>query len=323
MLIENRSSAKGKFRFCIKRDGIEQPCFDKPSKNMILDAFLNVVNSTASYSFADNVTTPLVLSFRLGTGSTAVSASDTALVNPTILIPNTQTTLYANNGFLDDVTDELVCQQTARGEQEITVAQNLQEIAAYTSGDGTNTGARPILSRALITDSEGAPTSLNVQPGDILVVYYEFETRMPRTVSTTKTISSVDTLIEAVLHSSGLLQFPWADACLGTFFSSSGFSGNRSNHTASNFSFPVFGTLFNPNWTQQTDAITSRSLVSPVAGTRGRRRRIGLEQANGTIRGLYVGEAGALCWIYKFTPAITKTSDDVIELETYMQMTRA
>lgn len=323
MLLNHRGSAKGQFRFCLNRGGVEHPFFTQPSKNMILDAFLNLVNSNSAYSFINYISSPLVRSFRLGVGATPVSPSDTGLVTPVILIPNTSTSLTASAGFLDTETDEIVCQQTVRGEIEITVARNLTEISAYTNTDGSVTATLPILSRALITDAEGEPAALNVQPGDILVVYYDFETRMPHKVTAVKTVNAVETTIEAVLHTNSTVHFPWADACIGSFNNSSGFNTNRTNHTASDFTFPNFLTAFNPGWTQTTDSITDRALQMPVAGTRGKRRRIGLQQANGTIRGLFVGESGAMRWIYKFTPAITKDNQKVIELESYMQLARA
>lgn len=55
MLLNSKSSAKGRFSFYLKRNNVEKECFPLPSKNMILDAFLNVVNSNSSYSFSDSV----------------------------------------------------------------------------------------------------------------------------------------------------------------------------------------------------------------------------------------------------------------------------
>lgn len=318
MVLKNEIKVGGSFLFAKKVNGEDVLLSDVPSKNLILDAFFDSFNNSSISDTTSHLTSVggsgIGASFRVGTGSTEPATTDVALVSPVL---HTSNVSVQNYGETYDVgTDSYTATKTVRAEFAAAAqVYNLTEVAVYTNSSGTNTSSEPILSRSLIKDAEGVPTSLSLQVGEILVLFYTFTCTRPRTVTSTKTIKGVSTLIEFKHQSnSSNNYFPFSDN--GTGFTA---LSSALNYRTTDFTFPSPYTNYSMSgWTAQNSAITNTSAVNPAVGWK-RRRRIGLAYANSaTLHGLSLTQAhnsNQITWLVKFTPAIEKTDQEVIDME--------
>lgn len=122
--------------------------------NMILDSGLDALGSS----------TNIAIGCRVGTGSTAVNASQT---NLTATLAST-TTIQAGSFGAQSVEPYFIwARKTFRFGQGVA-AGNLTEVGVY-----SNIAGNPLFSRALILDAGGNPTTLTILADEYLDVTYE------------------------------------------------------------------------------------------------------------------------------------------------------
>lgn len=321
-----RSEVKigGVVNICKLLDGKEVQAVDKPFNNLILNAFLDRIytGGIANYAQIASAANGIGSGTRVGSGTTAPAVTDTALETP-LLVSNLADAIVTSSVTYDSVNDEYVITRTARTEYaEATSNYNLSEVAIYTDRGATGTGINPIVSRTLIKDGLGNPTTLTLNTGEILVIYYTFTCRLPRTINATRTIKGVSTDLEFKIHyasANDVADFPFIKGTkLGAF-------GSSLMLTTTDFAMPdAFTVLSTSNWVG-AGSVTDITPTNPASGLK-QKSRVGLTSAvANNIRGLSfplnVGTHTRTCLV-KATPGFDKTINDVIYFETIVTFTR-
>ncbi|MBP93805.1 MAG: hypothetical protein CMC55_06785 [Flavobacteriaceae bacterium] len=330
MKLKQNVSVKGILQAFKYINGKDVP-ITAPFKNLILDAFIDSVHSGnfSAYRVDAAGSSTIGASIRVGSGTTPPSPSDTALVTP-LRLGNNMSVVSWNVEIIDN---NYVQTRTVRVEfSAATIAQNFTEIAVYTANNGVPTANYPIISRSLIKDILGEPSSISVDVDEILVIYYTFICTSPREVVYNGVIKGVPTEIRAINHWSTteayqMNQFPFL---AGTNSILSGAPAKYVRHTLIDFTLPTpSDTLTINNWSNSTATdITTRTPLSVETGLKSR-CRYGLSLINGsTVYGMYIPHSSVWTgfnkgWYLKFTPAFSKANTEVIDFETITIVSRA
>ena len=324
MQVNHKLGVRCDVLLCKRINGKDIPILPE-FKNLILDAFINAVhagNMNTLYRSSVN-TAGIGASFRVGAGSTAPDVTDTALVSPLLLTANCS--INSSDATYDAVNDNFIMTQVTRGEFSAAAAEyNLSELAVYTNDIGTNAGNYPILSRTLIKDGLGAPTTLTLAVGEILVIYYTFTCVIPRTVMAVKDIDGTPTTITMTYHASstsGLSEYP--------FNVRKGILGALSAHMSarySDFTPPAPFTPFSTSgWNNLINAISSRTPLGVGVGLK-QRDRINLNFSNSpTVFGSFFPTSyGGIDrgWVFHYNPSFEKTDQFVIDIESLTTIAR-
>lgn len=139
--------------------------------NLVTNNGLDTIGLSSGASFANYC--------RIGTGNTAASYTDTALVSQSASTNNAIANTIVNAGASNYETKATVTFQFALG----AVVGNMAEI-----GVGTTPTGATLCSRALIVDNVGSPTTITILVSEILQVVYRF-TCYPNLVDATGTVS--------------------------------------------------------------------------------------------------------------------------------------
>lgn len=321
--------ARGEFSFALKKAGKDELIFEKPSKNLILDYFLSAVNSKAyTNSVINSMTWGDIGHFtRVGTGSTPPTPSDISLVNPVLL--SQAGTLHSSGHTYDEENNTITSRKVCRTEYAAaTQAYNLSEVGVYTSSSPTISPSSPIVSRALITDNQGNPTTITLDVGDILVVFYTLEVTSPAIIERTINIKGQDVLWKSVRHRAlNNPYWPWSTSVIYNLKSATANIGINVPRVPFEI-FPVGGSAstFPPNstsigWFDQNNAVADITPLNPDSSGIRTRQRVNLSWLNGDpIYGFYMAQDGA--WCHSFDVGITKTDQEVIEVETFLKLSR-
>lgn len=145
-------------------EAVTKPEADKPFDNLLTDGFLNYVGTKGTVQGSD-------WWIHVGTGTTAPANSDNSLVTQ---VAKSNTFLSNSDGYSgapDHYNYRIAGRTFAIGTFS---GQNLSEIGV--SDTGSDTG---LISRALILDSGGSPTTLTVTADDELRAYWELRKYPP------------------------------------------------------------------------------------------------------------------------------------------------
>jgi hypothetical protein len=202
----------GFFKFtAIRPDGRRRPLTDW-FPNLILDQGLNFIGTTATWLGA----------CRVGSGNTAPANSQTNLVSHVAGSTNQVNTNESNSGSPPYYGYKQITWRFDQG----AAAGNLAEVGVGTGA----TNASNLFSRALILDSEGAPTTITVLSDEFLDVSYELRCYVPTDdVLSTISVTGVGD-IDVVARASRASNVLWNPSPS----SSSGFQGGGSNVTVYN-----------------------------------------------------------------------------------------
>lgn len=327
MQFKTEVGVKGEVLLCKKVGNEDVPALPK-FKNLILDAFINAVyanalGTTMGRTYTQSGGVGIGAAFRVGSGSTAPDVSDVALVTPLLFSANC--TVNSSSCSYDLGTDTYTMVKEVRCEfSPATLEYNLSELAVYTNTNGNNNPTSPILSRTLIKDGLGNPTTLTLAVDEILVIYYTFICIIPRTVTATKIIDGVSTDITMSFNKIG--EFSYNNFPFRRFEGPLGATSANIGYRASDFTMPA--TYSYPSfsgWVQNNGAINSFTPLGVGVGLK-QRSRINLNYANSpTVYGIHFKENTGTDnngWFFKFNPPFEKTDQFVIDLESIMTITR-
>ena len=318
MFLEATQRLGGKIQLCRHLDGKDVPVSEAPFNNLLLNVFIDALNSGAFTPVSFSATNAGIGSgTRVGTGTAAPSETDTALQNP-VLVSDGGLADVVSGITYDSGTDEYVVTRTARTQYApAATSYNLSEVGIYSSTNATPTAGYPMISRSLIKDAQGQPTTFTLEENEVLVIYYTFTCRFKRTITASVTIKSAPVDLEFVLHFSSTAQiqnFPFTKGyCFGAF-------GTHLMARSTSFTMPAaFTTLSTSGWTGYNNVVTPKTPQSASVGFK-QRDQVGLTAAvMNPLIGLSFSTQSSnhnrTC-LLKLTPGIDKTSLDVINFET-------
>lgn len=324
----------GFYRFAKKVGDKDIMVFNgEKSDNLILDAFLNAVNSNTinagirDANIANIGAIGLLSSARIGTDITEPSASDVGLFNS--VMSSSNATVTDSSLTYDSENDEFVFSKTVRIEfAPATSNYNIGEACVYSNNAASNSAAAPIVSRVL-TKVGGVPTTIPLNIDEIFVLFYTLEVRSPRSVTANINIKGIPTLIEAVFTTeqfTGSVYWPF----------SSNYRINIANNTAihfrtTTFTLPVYNNYPSySGWSYAgtvSQSITYRTPLNPDTTGYKLKPRIGLAYCNSpNVYGLASSASSASftapAWFFKFTPPFNKSSSEVFDIEFFSKLSR-
>ncbi len=322
----NDIGLKGKVRLCKHINGVDVEQLPE-FNNLILDVFINACYAETQIVNNAIITNPahgVGMAARVGSGTTPPTVSDVALESPLLLSSST-----SNTGSLsyNPDTDEYTITRENRIEfAPASDNYNLTEMAIYTSTTGAPSAAFPMVSRTLIKDGLGDPTTLVLSEEDILVVFYTYSMVVKRTQTFQRNIKGIPTTINTLLQvnsSTATGSFPFVRGKEYSF----GARGNSFSIRPAAITFPpAFTSITSSGWSASSNSgVSSRPPV--VAGTGLRQRdRIGLAFANtpaiGTLAYTPILNSYNNCFIMTFDPPFEKLNTEVIDFETLTTFTR-
>jgi len=265
-----------------------------PFKNLITDAGLNRMGDNADW-----------LNWcQVGSGSTAPSASDTALVSRV----NGSSSKLSTAGTVQSSAPFYVSRTITYRFPQGAAAGNLSEVAVGWASSGG------LFSRALILDALGSPTAITVLPDELLDVTYQFRQYMPAVDGTQ------DLTLRAVVHA------VVSRACAVTttsgntiwFISEQGTSAGTTGVLGATAAFqgPIGSiTAEGPGGTNAPPSTLSALAYS--SGSLFRDHVVSFSNSDGNLSG-GIGairvKMGIGVYQFGFTPAIMKTADDILSL---------
>lgn len=293
------------------------------SENLIvdqwLDAFKSFVNSTAFPSnqvlSSANYSYGIMRRVAVGTGSTAPTVNDTDLVSTLASKTENNDTAVNNTYSYDSNTDTFEFVHSKSFPFPLgAVVGNISEVAVFSNT--TVAGVyNTLVSRALIVDDLGNPTTITLTAEDQLVVVYTMVLQVPRTISFNFSYNAVDYILEGKLSTIN----PGAGTGFSRLLSSSIFLNNvHSRPTDVSYPSATSAGLNNNSlgWTLLNGA-AAPSYVTPLnpSPVRKTRIRFPLASSNYTegIKCFVIGLSSG--WMFKFTPAFPKTANEILEIE--------
>lgn len=293
------------------------------SKNLIVDQWLNAfksfVNSTLTprntVLNTSNTVYSIMRRVAVGTGSSAPTVADTGLdVQLASKTENGDTTVNNTYSYDSDTdTFEFVHSKSFTFPLGGVVG-NISEVAVFSNSTVTDT-INTLVSRALIVDGLGNPTTISLTAEDQLVVVYTMVLRVPRTITFNFSYDTVDYVLEGKLSTTN----PGGDTGFSCLLASSvSLSGNYSRPTDISYPSATANGLSNVSygWTL-LNGVAASSLVTPLNPSPVRKARIRFPLASSNYT------EGIKCfaitlisgWMFKFTPAFPKTANDILEIE--------
>lgn len=301
----------------------------KPFNNLILDTFLNSVNSgncTIIPYLGSGGSNVIGAYCAVGTGSTPPLPSDVGLVNKVFEI---------NSGAVNNGSKVVYNEPENRMElyerkkiqfMASSAAYNLSEILIGATSSPTT--AYPHISRSLFKDGVGNPTTVNIQVGEILIIEYELIFHIPLSFSETRTIKEVPTTVTYFIYgSSTAAMLPITRVA----YLPSGYalSSNPTYYKATAISKPSYPVPVNTDgWTFVSGSLFSNQPPLNTGNGIKARTRIALAALTGhPIGSLNVspnsGVGSTQCGaVLTFDPPITKLGTEVFDLESYMILSR-
>ncbi len=316
--IKNSTGMKGEYRVMVldKEGNIKQDTdwFD----NLLLDNFFTNLQAWAANKWVVSTTRTL----RVGTGTTAPSAAQTALVAKTAST-TTKTASVTNAQYTDG--QGRLCQS-----MEETYSFTLGSIVATISEvgwfNGSDINGNTVHSRALITDTNGNPTSITLTNQDQLVIKYRI------------------TVVDIYKEGSGTItlngqNYNWvsrrgvkqADSSNGWISTLLGDGTNNANATqmfTAYFGAVTFGAHGVSPSGGTNETLSAYPIVSAFGGEFKVNLNLSISQGNNAsgIKVLAVRQTAPIYFAstkIEFTPAIPKTNQQILNLELQYIVTRA
>jgi hypothetical protein len=294
------------------------------SKNLIVDQWLNAyksfVNSQVSPSNTVSASSAGIYSIMtrvaVGTGSTAPTVNDTGLVSTLASKTENNDTTVSNTYSYDSDTDTFEFVHSKSFPFPLGgVVGNISEVAVF-SNSTTSTTYNTLVSRALIVDSLGDPSTITLTAEDQLVVTYTMVLQVPRTISFNFSYNAVDYVLEGKLSTTN----PDTGTGFSRLLASSAASVIAKLSRSTDVSYPsATANGLNNNtggWTSLTGA-AGISLVTPLnpSSVRKTRIRFPLASSNYTEGIKCFALSNTSGWMFKFTPAFPKTANEILEIE--------
>jgi hypothetical protein len=329
-MFHNNIGMRGEARFAkIGKDGVERFIFNTPSKNMILDVFINNAHAgilTVDTSLAANSTSGIGALCKIGTGSTEPVGSQTDLVSPV---------MSTSNYTVDQVLTGLV-KNSAQGRYEMRrsircefapATQNLNISEVLIGTAATPTSALPVLSRMLVRNPQGEPTSSTLAIDEIFVVYYDFYMYIPISFSFNKTIKGVPTTFTVYYHKNNTtlnsLKMPFRASSVPRleidlqYYRPTKLTGEPaypSNYTSSGFTLLTASHITSRTPDNTATGIKSKNRVSltGIVGDIGALTLTTYQQINSTDAGYFLS----------IDPPINKLNTEVFDIEFITTLSR-
>ena len=337
MRLNFKVGVEGRFSFAKKanKSAKEIKCFDKPSKNLILDSFLNSVNGNPTNLLTGGLNSvslgAIGMYCAVGTATTPPANSDTGLGNQVMSQSASGITDDSSYVQYDSENDLFELHLKRRIEfAPATVSNILSEVLIGTGP--TNNLNTPFVSKALIKDGSGSPTTLPIAVGEILVVYYELIAYVPAEISGSFTIDGVLTNVNGYIWATDFAPLSWSipvKAATTSYFPSGNTTGGSRYYKSAIQTKPTYPASTSiSGWT--TVSSGNLSSVTPLnsASVMKLRTRYGLSLLNahaiGSLSTSSFGiGAGGIGFVVTFNPAISsKTNSKVFEIEGFIEMVR-
>lgn len=310
---------------CKKINNIDVPQLPQ-FNNLIVDSFIDSIYAGNGDNFsALSGIWGTGSSARAGTGTTPPQPSDTALVAPVLVSLGSGATTVSSGTTYNPDTD-LYTITSIRRIEFAPVASNttITELAFYTQPSAAANTSYPMVSRTLIKDGLGNPSSITLLAGEILVLFYQFVVQIKRNLVVNRVVKGVPTEIHFLNHlGDQISMFPFSyGASRGTLTLSSS-NATSAGFTQNDFTFPApFTTMPTSGWTIN---LANPPLTPPVNIAVGlkARWRFPLSLYNGNIRG-FINQSfnPQNATIIKFNPAVPKNNQEIIDVELLTTYTR-
>ena len=188
MKVINKVNLSGRFKLLKRKGEKKEPVLDqygKPidSKNLVLDQYINYLNSISNSNdnaIAQPNTGGFLDGIAVGTGTTPPLRSDSTLENEIARSTYAITRILSQatyNAGSDTVTHTSGIEATF---DVGAVVGNISEVGAL-----YGSGSEQLMTRALIKDSQGNPTTISIGPEEQLVVEYYVDINRPGSVTET------------------------------------------------------------------------------------------------------------------------------------------
>lgn len=295
------------------------------SKNLIVDQWLNAyksyVNDTTrvpsnTVQGSTNGGYSIMRQVAVGTGSTAPTVNDTGLISTLTSKTENNDTTVSNTYSYNPETDTFEFVHSKSFPFPLGgVVGNISEVAVF-SNNNISTTIDTLVSRALIVDSLGDPSTITLTAEDQLVVTYTMVLQVPRTISFNFSYNAVDYVLEGKLSTTN----PEAGTGFSRLLANSVSATSTWYSRPTDFSYPSATSSGlngnNAGWTSLNGAATV-SYATPLNPSSVRKARIRFPLASSN----YV--EGIKCfaptltpgWMFKFTPAFPKTANEILEIE--------
>lgn len=315
MKISTNVKVSGEYQFeIIGEDGVKRPALEKPSSNLILDYWIDWLNAGGSSGMED-----VMYRIHVGTGTTPPEGTDAGLENSIGSVVNT--------GYVSGSRSRSADRSTVDWTYTKVFTFGLGAISGNLTEIGCSDEDGYFISRALIKDDLGNPTTITVLPSEQLVVTYRIIVKgLPLLVRGTLDVVDKDgNLVDTVTYAAGKFSassttnefygtddaFPW---CLLTRHDFGKIDAEPDWTT-------VIESNSHPSMTDDTAGF-SATQITPV-GTVGfsKRWQYALDEANVTGGfNCFAGSDGQSAsnnngWFFWFDKPIPKTDQELMEIE--------
>lgn len=293
------TTAKGKGHFKIQVFGPNGD--EKQFGNLLLDRWLTMMNTAGTAKYSN-------LACVVGSGTSPVVATDTTMESP-IAVKYQASSTYNNTGYIDGTN--VIYEYVGVFEFPLgSVVGNISKVGLANQGSTSLT--QPLLAMALVKDVNGNPTTISVGASDLLVITHTTRVTVPMIDS----VSSIEFRPGEITTVTGRFGSGYArtfnEFCNGPYFSTSWsymrygasvvFGGHGVDPTGGTGNYA--GSSFTTTYTTlpNGDGIQLKITV-PIS-----------EWNFSDIRTYSLPIGYGIGFKWEFSPGITKTSSEILEL---------